>query len=100
MALNFANLLLDIADPISKADKFQWADMPGDPPQVYGKSLDMKAKICIHGTRKADLTIVVRDNSTLSFGPFRSVDAAKKRAEDEYSKWLKNTSMIETTYRV
>lgn len=95
MSIALPGFLINIAAPVIRTDKFLWKELPGDIPQMFGRSLDMKARIQELGRRKYLLTIISRDERSYDLGPFRSWDAAKKQAEREYSRWLKSTSMIQ-----
>jgi hypothetical protein len=93
MPLALTNLFLDITDPISAPEKFLWRELPGDCIQVFGKSLDMKARIAQKGRRSFSLTLFTRDGAEIEISPLRSIEVAKKRAETSYSSWLKAASL-------
>jgi hypothetical protein len=96
MTNQIANFLLNIADPVGRTEKFMWKELPGDTFQVFGKSLDMKARIQKKSAWKFDLLLICRDGSQNELGPFRSISQAKKRAEQEYSAWIHRNTIIET----
>jgi len=95
MTSGFTTFLRDLAEPVKRAEKFLWAELPGDQPQTFGKSLDMKARIRQLRPRSFELTLIARDQTELVLGPFRSLPVAKRRAEMEYSSWIKKTAIIE-----
>jgi hypothetical protein len=98
MPLALTNLFLNITDPISAPDKFLWRELSGDYIQVFGKSLDMKARITQKGRRSFSLTLFVRDGAEIEISPLRSIEVAKKRAEASYSAWIKATSLKKIEY--
>lgn len=93
MPVPLKTFLLDIADPVTPPEKFLWKELPGDQLQIYGKSLDMKARITKENTRGYSLLLIARDGQTSEIYPLRSLEAAKKKAETLYSAWIRKSSL-------
>ena len=89
------SFLIDLADPIFKTKKFLWKELPGDAFQEFGKSLDMKARVRELKPKKFELTLISRDGSTKTYGPFRSPTQARNKAEEEYSSWIRKNTILQ-----
>lgn len=83
-----SDFIRNLADPIARPDKFRWATLPGDPPQVFGKSLDMKARLYQDAASQFQISIISRDGKKTDLGPFKNEDSAKAAAETHYSTWI------------
>jgi hypothetical protein len=89
------SFLIDLAEPVSRVEKFLWKELAGDVFQEFGRALDAKARIREIAPASFELSLALRGETLKPYGPFKSNIHARRKAEEEYSAWIRKTAIIE-----
>lgn len=89
------SFIIDLADPIERPEKFLWKELAGDMFQEFGRALDAKARIREIKPHVFELQLAFRDDALRAFGPYSTLHRARKKAEAEYSNWIRKSEILE-----